>query len=143
MGTERQPLLSTSPLVALVNPSTSPLVMMVLLPLLSLATAVLAAPSPMADYVYDGSDAEDFANLTMSRAAEERAINTCNCAPVSSSSWHLRLPRVQPPPPPLGRAPQPWAPLDGDEQADLILGHLVSPGLEGVLEHLGVNLAPC
>ena len=31
---------------------------MVLLPLLSLATAVLAAPSPMADYVYDGSDAE-------------------------------------------------------------------------------------
>ena len=32
--------------------------MMVLLPLLSLATAVLAAPSPMADYVYDGSDAE-------------------------------------------------------------------------------------
>merc|ERR1719305_158507 len=32
-----------------------------------------------------GSDAEDFDNLTMSRAAEERAINTCNCAPVSSS----------------------------------------------------------
>merc|ERR1719275_528814 len=51
----------------------------------SLATAVLAAPSPMAEY--DGRDAEfeDFANLTMSRAAEERAINTCNCAPVSSS----------------------------------------------------------
>merc|ERR1712037_728111 len=65
--------------------STSPLVMMALFLLLSLATAVLAAPSPMADYVYDGSDAEDFANLTMSRAAEERAINTCNCAPVSSS----------------------------------------------------------
>merc|ERR1712037_894215 len=85
MGTERQPLLSTSPLVALVNLSTSPLVMMALFLLLSLATAVLAAPSPMADYVYDGSDAEDFANLTMSRAAEERAINTCNCAPVSSS----------------------------------------------------------
>merc|ERR1712037_633655 len=87
MGTERQPLLSTSPLVALVNPSTSPLVMMALFLLLSLATAVLAAPSPMADYVYDGSDAEfeDFDNLTMSRAAEERAINTCNCAPVSSS----------------------------------------------------------
>merc|ERR1712037_216597 len=82
MGTERQPLLSTSPLVALVNPSTSPLVMMALFLLLSLATAVLAAPSPMADYVYDGSDAEfeDFDNLTMSRAAEERAINTCNCA---------------------------------------------------------------
>jgi len=56
--------------------------MMVLLPLLSLATAVLAAPPPMADY---GSEAEDFVNLTMSRAAEERAINTCNCAPVSSS----------------------------------------------------------
>merc|ERR1711971_797420 len=34
---------------------------------------------------FDGSEAEDFANLTMSRAAEERAINTCNCAPVSSS----------------------------------------------------------
>merc|ERR1712210_330821 len=32
-----------------------------------------------------GSEAEDFANLTMSRAAEERAINTCSCAPVSSS----------------------------------------------------------
>merc|ERR1712037_883382 len=32
-----------------------------------------------------GSEAEDFDNLTMSRAAEERAINTCNCAPVSSS----------------------------------------------------------
>merc|ERR1712241_493666 len=32
-----------------------------------------------------GSEAEDFANLTMSRAAEERAINTCGCAPVSSS----------------------------------------------------------
>merc|ERR1719341_847233 len=32
-----------------------------------------------------GSDAEDFDNLTMSRAVEERAINTCNCAPVSSS----------------------------------------------------------
>merc|ERR1711934_383810 len=83
MGTERQPLLSTSALVALVH--TSPLVMMALFPLLSLATAVLAAPSPMADYVYDGSEAEDFDNLTMSRAAEERAINTCNCAPVSSS----------------------------------------------------------
>merc|ERR1719341_1980426 len=26
----------------------------------------------------DGSEAEDFANLTMSRAAEERAINTCS-----------------------------------------------------------------
>merc|ERR1712088_59072 len=61
--------------------------MMALFLLLSLATAVLAAPSPMADYDYDGSDAEfeDFDNLTMSRAAEERAINTCNCAPVSSS----------------------------------------------------------
>merc|ERR1719278_2242115 len=34
---------------------------------------------------FDGSDFEDFDNLTMSRAAEERAINTCNCAPVSSS----------------------------------------------------------
>merc|ERR1712181_86532 len=34
---------------------------------------------------FDGSEAEDFANLTMSRAAEERAINTCNCASVSSS----------------------------------------------------------
>merc|ERR1712088_496702 len=32
-----------------------------------------------------GSEAEDFANLTMSRASEERAINTCGCAPVSSS----------------------------------------------------------
>merc|ERR1711934_1306542 len=32
-----------------------------------------------------GIDAEDFDNLTMSRAAKERAINTCNCAPVSSS----------------------------------------------------------
>merc|ERR1712210_230439 len=32
-----------------------------------------------------GSDAEDFDNLTMSRAVEQRAINTCNCAPVSSS----------------------------------------------------------
>merc|ERR1712037_441709 len=65
--------------------STSPLVMMALFLLLSLTTAVLAAPSPMADY--DGSDAEfeDFDNLTMSRAAEVRAINTCNCAPVSSS----------------------------------------------------------
>ena len=31
---------------------------MALFLLLSLATAVLAAPSPMADYVYDGSDAE-------------------------------------------------------------------------------------
>merc|ERR1712037_1076496 len=115
--------------------------MMTLLPLLSLATAVLAAPQAFgrqdyysreaddgsdngADYgsndgsddgsddgsnygsdfgsnmrmADDGSDmsmddhgseygseAEDFDNLTMSRAAEERAINTCNCAPVSSS----------------------------------------------------------
>merc|ERR1712172_167079 len=37
------------------------------------------------DFDGSGSEAEDFANLTMSRAAEERAINTCNCAPVSSS----------------------------------------------------------
>ena len=51
-------LVHSTPLVALVHPSTSPLVMMVLLPLPSIATAVLAAPSPMADYVYDGSDAE-------------------------------------------------------------------------------------
>merc|ERR1712130_752914 len=88
---------------------------MVLLPLLSLATTALAAPPmadfgsdsgsdsgsdmPMAEDVSDygsdmgmdedgsnyGSDAEDFFNLTMSRAIEERAINTCNCAPVSSS----------------------------------------------------------
>merc|ERR1712212_919781 len=83
---------------------------MSLLPLLSLATVALAAP-PVADFdglilsrngseadfdgsdVFDGFDGsgseaedfEDFANLTMSRAAEERAINTCNCAPVSSS----------------------------------------------------------
>merc|ERR1712032_339303 len=80
---------------------------MSLLPLLSLATVALAAP-PVADFdglilsrngseadfdgsdVFDGSgseaeDFEDFANLTMSRAEEERAINTCNCAPVSSS----------------------------------------------------------
>merc|ERR1711990_1200294 len=83
---------------------------MSLLPLLSLATVALAAP-PVVDFdglilsrngseadfdgsdVFDGfdgfdgsgSEAEDFANLTMSRAAEERAINTCNCAPVSSS----------------------------------------------------------
>merc|ERR1712037_121951 len=94
MGTERQPVLSTSPLVALVHSSplvallhqsTSPLVMMALFLLLSLTTAVLAAPSPMADY--DGSDAEfeDFDNLTMSRAAEVRAITWGNCAPVSSS----------------------------------------------------------
>merc|ERR1712106_162971 len=103
MGTEKQPLLSTSPPVT---------TMMALLPLLSLATAVLAAP-PMADYGSDygsevedfanltdygsdygsgdygsgdyGSEAEDFDNLTMSSAAEERAINTCNCASVSSS----------------------------------------------------------
>merc|ERR1711970_98161 len=80
------------------------------LPLLSLATVALAAP-PVVDFdglilsrngseadfdgsdVFDGFDGsgseaedfEDFANLTMSRAAEERAINTCNCAPVSSS----------------------------------------------------------
>merc|ERR1719180_613031 len=77
---------------------------MSLLPILSLATIALAAPplvdfdnlilsrnasgSEPEDYDYDGfdgSEAEDFANLTMSRAAEERAINTCNCAPVSSS----------------------------------------------------------
>merc|ERR1712181_53581 len=78
---------------------------MSLLPLLSLATVALAAPpvadfdnlilsrnasgSEPEDYVYDGFDgsgsAEDFANLTLSRSAEERAINTCNCAPVSSS----------------------------------------------------------
>merc|ERR1712083_560063 len=80
---------------------------MSLLPLLSLATVALAAP-PVADFdglilsrngseadfdgsdVFDGSgseaeDFEDFANVTMSRAEEERAINTCNCAPVSSS----------------------------------------------------------
>merc|ERR1712083_523240 len=83
---------------------------MSLLPILSLATVVLAAP-PVADFdnlilsrngskadfdgsdVFDGFDGsgseaedfEDFANLTMSRAEEERAINTCNCAPVSSS----------------------------------------------------------
>merc|ERR1712212_938451 len=83
---------------------------MSLLPLLSLATVALAAP-PVADFdglilsrngseadfdgsdVFDGFDGsgseaedfEDFANLTMSRAEEERAINTCNCAPVSSS----------------------------------------------------------
>merc|ERR1711990_133515 len=83
---------------------------MSLLPLLSLATVALAAP-PVVDFdglilsrngseadfdgsdVFDGFDGsgseaedfEDFANLTMSRAAEERAINTCNCAPVSSS----------------------------------------------------------
>merc|ERR1712212_1471847 len=96
MGTERQPL-STSPPVT---------TMMALLALLSLATTALAAPpmadllvltaygreaqdqaeQPMADYGSDdSSEAEDFANLTMSRAAEERAINTCNCAPVSSS----------------------------------------------------------
>merc|ERR1712127_406827 len=33
--------------------------------------------------------------------------------------------------------------LDGDEQANDVLGldHVVSPGLEGVLEHLGVDLA--
>merc|ERR1719180_453042 len=77
---------------------------MSLLPILSLATIALAAPplvdfdnlilsrnasgSEPEDYDYDGFDGsedEDFANLTMSRAAEERAINTCNCAPVSSS----------------------------------------------------------
>jgi len=85
--------------------------MMALLPLLSLAMTALAAP-PMTDFGSDsgsdmpmaedgsdygsdmgmdddgsnyGSDAEDFFNLTMSRAIEERAINTCNCAPVSSS----------------------------------------------------------
>merc|ERR1712212_640975 len=79
--------------------------------LLSLATVALAAP-PVADFDglilsrngsdsgngseaedfdgfdgFDGSgsEAEDFANLTMSSAEEERAINTCNCAPVSSS----------------------------------------------------------
>merc|ERR1712032_853413 len=77
---------------------------MSLLPLLSLATVALAAP-PVADFDglilsrngseadFDGSDVcgseaedfEDFANLTMSGAEEERAINTCNCAPVSSS----------------------------------------------------------
>merc|ERR1712055_361507 len=40
----------------------------------------------MTDYGSEyGSEAEDFANLTMSRAAEERAINTCSCATVSSS----------------------------------------------------------
>merc|ERR1712212_1377404 len=94
MGTERQPL-SASP------PATT---MMALLALLSLATTALAAPpmadllvltgreaqdqaeQPMADYGSDdSSEAEDFANLTMSRAAEERTMNTCNCAPVSSS----------------------------------------------------------
>merc|ERR1712212_269645 len=96
MGTERQPLTTSPP----VTP------MMALLALLSLATTSLAAPpmadllvsgygireaeeqteQPMADYGSDdSSEAEDFANLTMSRAAEERAINTCNCAPVSSS----------------------------------------------------------
>merc|ERR1719239_1624196 len=81
---------------------------MSLLPLLSLATVALAAPpvvnfdglilsrnggdsgsgSEAEDFDgFDGSgsEAEDFVNLTMSRAAEERAINTCNCAPVSSS----------------------------------------------------------
>merc|ERR1712130_164504 len=70
--------------------------MRALLPLFSLALTALAAP-PMADdgsnygnditdYGSDyGSEAEDFFNLTMNRAAEERAINTCNCAPVSSS----------------------------------------------------------
>jgi len=83
---------------------------MSLLPLLSLATVALAAP-PVVDFdglilsrngseadfdgsdVFDGFDGsgseaedfEDFANVTMSRAEEERAINTCNCAPVSSS----------------------------------------------------------
>merc|ERR1711936_841342 len=80
---------------------------MSLLLILSLATVALAAP-PVADFDHlilsrigsgsepedfdgfdgfdgSGSEAEDFANLTMSRAAEERAINTCNCAPVSSS----------------------------------------------------------
>merc|ERR1711955_49463 len=71
---------------------------MALLPLFSLATTALAAP-PMTDFGSDsgsdmpmdddgsnyGSEAEDFFNLTMSRAAEERAINTCNCAPVSAS----------------------------------------------------------
>jgi len=40
----------------------------------------------MTDYGSEyGSEAEDFVNLTMSRAAEERAINTCSCATVSSS----------------------------------------------------------
>merc|ERR1719275_154671 len=64
---------------------------MSLLPIFSLATVALAAP-PVVDFDHlilsrngSGSEAEDFANLTMSRAAEERAINTCNCAPVSSS----------------------------------------------------------
>merc|ERR1712110_1304527 len=41
--------------------------------------------SDMDGYDFDGSDYEDFSNLTLNRAAEERAINTCNCAPVSSS----------------------------------------------------------
>merc|ERR1712158_159881 len=40
----------------------------------------------MSDYGSEyGSEAEDFVDLTMSRAAEERAINTCSCATVSSS----------------------------------------------------------
>merc|ERR1712061_738951 len=41
--------------------------------------------SDMGGSDFDGSNYEDFSNLTLNRAAEERAINTCNCAPVSSS----------------------------------------------------------
>merc|ERR1712054_197238 len=50
--------------------------------LLLIAPAALAAPMSAED-----SGQEDFDNLTLSRAAEfeERAINTCDCAPVSSS----------------------------------------------------------
>merc|ERR1712109_337434 len=71
--------------------------------LLLIAPAALAAPmsaedsgeedfdnlilSRAGEFGDSGEDFEDFDNLTLSRAAEfeERAINTCDCAPVSSS----------------------------------------------------------
>jgi len=71
--------------------------------LLLIAPATLAAPmsaedsgeedfdnlilSRAGEFGDSGEDFEDFDNLTLSRAAEfeERAINTCDCAPVSSS----------------------------------------------------------
>merc|ERR1712180_402932 len=76
---------------------------MKIVPLLLLAPAALAAPmsaedsgeedfdnlilSRAGEFGDSGEDFEDFDNLTLSRAAEfeERAINTCDCAPVSSS----------------------------------------------------------
>merc|ERR1712013_868437 len=81
--------------VVLGRSSSTTITMALLHLLLLLVPAALAAPTSGEsgeDHIhtlknYDSSEEyEDFDNLTLSRAGfEERAINTCDCAPVSSS----------------------------------------------------------